>query len=179
MVELMIVIAIIGILAVTLIPAFSGMQNRAKDTGIVSQLNSASLALEGWQVDTNSATFPAVAPAPLSVNLTSQLASFTSLKADKACGPVSSTMGTVTVTSTTGCPTWQTSFGYTPAQKAIASDTYLIWGGLFTPTKGNIATQVTTAGAYVALNNVFPDVGWKKISATATTAYYWVHGGNR
>ena len=38
MVELMIVISIIGILAVTLIPAFSGMQERAKDTGIVNQV---------------------------------------------------------------------------------------------------------------------------------------------
>ncbi len=53
MVELMIVIAIIGILAVTLIPAFSGMQNRAKDTGIVNQVEGSALALEGWKTDTN------------------------------------------------------------------------------------------------------------------------------
>lgn len=58
MVELMIVIAIIGILAVTLIPAFGGMQARARDTGRVQTLESASTALEAWKSDTNAATFP-------------------------------------------------------------------------------------------------------------------------
>ena len=58
MVELMIVIAIIGILAVTLIPAFTGMQARARDTGRIQSLESASTALEAWKSDTNAATFP-------------------------------------------------------------------------------------------------------------------------
>ena len=61
MVELMIVIAIIGILAVTLVPAFNGMQARARDTGRVQTLESASTALEGYRADVNPTTFPATA----------------------------------------------------------------------------------------------------------------------
>ena len=57
MVELMIVIAIIGILAVTLVPAFTGMQDRAKDTGTTSAVNSASVGIEAYASDANPSTY--------------------------------------------------------------------------------------------------------------------------
>lgn len=92
MVELMIVIAIIGILAVTLIPAFSGMQNRAKDTGVSSAVNSASTALDAWKSDTNSAFATGASNA-----LAGMSGTFTSLKAASVCATQSSTVGTVSV----------------------------------------------------------------------------------
>lgn len=85
MVELMIVIAIIGILAVTLIPAFSGMQNRAKDTGTASAINSSAIALESWKNDANTNFgYNSVAVADQNA-LNAHTAIFTSLKSGAAC----------------------------------------------------------------------------------------------
>lgn len=96
MVELMIVIAIIGILAVTLVPAFKGMQERAKDTGIVNQVEGAAIALEAWKQDTNS-LFPLLSVDAAGANRATGVANvnalasyansnnFTSLKPEKVC----------------------------------------------------------------------------------------------
>ncbi|MFO0764071.1 MAG: type II secretion system protein [Candidatus Gracilibacteria bacterium] len=56
MVELMIVIAIIGVLAVALIPSLLGSQAKARDTARQNNLNSIASAIDGYQLD-NSA-FP-------------------------------------------------------------------------------------------------------------------------
>ncbi|MBS9784442.1 prepilin-type N-terminal cleavage/methylation domain-containing protein [Candidatus Gracilibacteria bacterium] len=51
LIELMIVIAIIGILAVTLVPQLTGAQGKARDTGRISSLKNASTALVQYQND--------------------------------------------------------------------------------------------------------------------------------
>lgn len=56
MVELMIVIAIIGVLATALIPSLLGSQAKARDTARQNNLNSIASAIDGYQLD-NSA-FP-------------------------------------------------------------------------------------------------------------------------
>ena len=53
MVELMIVIAIIGVLAVALIPTLLGNQVKARDTTRMAQLKTISSALDGYQLDNN------------------------------------------------------------------------------------------------------------------------------
>jgi general secretion pathway protein G len=51
LVELMIVVAIIGVLAVTLLPALSGAQERARDGGRTASLNNISAALSTFNSD--------------------------------------------------------------------------------------------------------------------------------
>ena len=51
MVELMIVIAIIGVLAVTLIPQLTKAQAKARDTGRSAHLNSISTVLQTYRSD--------------------------------------------------------------------------------------------------------------------------------
>lgn len=53
MVELMIVIAIIGVLAVALIPTLLGNQAKARDTTRVAHLKTISSALDGYQLENN------------------------------------------------------------------------------------------------------------------------------
>ena len=53
MVELMIVIAIIGVLAVALIPTLLGNQTKARDTTRTAQLKTISSALDGYQLENN------------------------------------------------------------------------------------------------------------------------------
>ena len=51
LVELMIVIAIIGVLATALIPSLLGSQAKARDTARQNNLNSISAAIDGYQLD--------------------------------------------------------------------------------------------------------------------------------
>lgn len=192
MVELMIVIAIIGILAVTLIPAFSGMQNRAKDTGIVNQVEGASLALEAWKTDTNS-NFPTNwknadgslwAADPNALRAYANAQNFSSLAPTKVCntaGPAdASTVNGITV-GVAGCGT-QWSYGYVPARLwTTTAGTYLIWARLNTATKGNLKsavaplTMTTNGTATTAIVNA-PGVGGATINGAG---FYAVHGGNK
>ena len=138
MVELMIVIAIIGVLAVTLVPAFSGMQNRAKDTGTSSSVNSAATALQAWATDVNGVPFPYGSGAELVKYATST--QFTSLTPERVCGPNSSSLSGVTVSSGAICSgNNANSFGYMPANDGNTnSGTYIIWAGLYNKTKGTL-----------------------------------------
>lgn len=54
MVELMIVISIIGILAVTLIPTITGAQAKARDTGRISSLTNAGTSMTSYSTDVGS-----------------------------------------------------------------------------------------------------------------------------
>lgn len=172
MVELMIVIAIIGILAVTLIPAFSGMQNRAKDSGTASAVNSAGIALEAYQSDTGTWFAPATG---FALN-NAAVSTFASLKKDSACAPQSSSIGS-TITVTAGwCPGTSQSFGYVPAQNVSASDSYIIWAKMFTPARGTLisapATWGTSTGGIVNMNG-------NQQFGTPSAGYYAIHGANR
>ena len=51
LVELMIVIAIIGVLAATLLPRLQGAQERSRDTGRVTSLKSVAAVLETYYSD--------------------------------------------------------------------------------------------------------------------------------
>ncbi len=57
MVELMIVISIIGILAVTMIPAFAGVQERARDTGRITAIESVRTSMETYGNDAQNTTY--------------------------------------------------------------------------------------------------------------------------
>ena len=54
LVELMIVIAIIGVLAATLLPRLQGAQERSRDTGRVSSVNQVAAVLQTYFSDTSS-----------------------------------------------------------------------------------------------------------------------------
>jgi prepilin-type N-terminal cleavage/methylation domain-containing protein len=191
MVELMIVIAIIGILAVTLVPAFKGMQERAKDTGIVNQVEGAAIALEAWKQDTNS-LFPLLSVDAAGANRATGVANvnalasyansnnFTSLKPEKVCQTLDSKVWAIDPSAAwiicTAALGGTKSYGYAPAKNAADRDTYLIWAALNTPSKGTLISTPTVAG--VQNNSVVttPGTAGKSI---ASVGYYAVHGANK
>ena len=57
-VELLIVIVVIGILAAIVIVAYNGVQNRANDTAVKSDLAAAAKSLQLFQVDSSAGLYP-------------------------------------------------------------------------------------------------------------------------
>lgn len=67
LVELMIVIAIIGVLAATLLPRLQGAQERSRDTGRISSLNQIAAVLQTYFSDTS--TYPSSPENVTDINL--------------------------------------------------------------------------------------------------------------
>lgn len=57
LIELLVVVVIIGILAAVAIPQFAGAQDKAKNSGVVSNGHTVQLSVESYAVD-NAETFP-------------------------------------------------------------------------------------------------------------------------
>lgn len=191
MVELMIVIAIIGILAVTLIPAFSGMQNRAKDTGIVNNVSGAATALDAWRIDTPGVQYPisptqaasavmTTANSQINTNtrLTAYQAVFTALRANSLCMSTISSFTTPWLggaAQTYDCPRGGAySIGYLAATNLSHRDSYVIWARLTGSSKWNVNTAPmkdgTTPVSYIS-TGASVQVGG--------ISYYWVHWASR
>ena len=58
LIELMIVIVILGVLMGTILPRITGMQDRAKDTATIANINTISQALEAYYSDGNNNSYP-------------------------------------------------------------------------------------------------------------------------
>ncbi|MFZ2835797.1 MAG: prepilin-type N-terminal cleavage/methylation domain-containing protein [Candidatus Saccharimonadales bacterium] len=69
-VELLIVIVIIGILAAITIVAYNGIQDRAKDTTIQSDLANFAKKIEAARVDTSDGLYPAAPTAAMDISAT-------------------------------------------------------------------------------------------------------------
>lgn len=69
-VELLIVIVIIGILAALVIVAYNGMQNRANDTAVQSDLNAFAKKLETIKVDSSDGLYPTTFTAAMGFKFT-------------------------------------------------------------------------------------------------------------
>lgn len=206
MVELMIVIAIIGILAVTLIPAFSGMQNRAKDTGTINILQWAATAIDAWKTDVNPVQMPHwTAARNTQIGWATAMAidnrgaerwwlaayansaAFSSLKKDALCLPYSSRWGS-SLTATAGnntlinaptvCGSNSYSVGYIPARSVA---------GVSTPEDYLIWAVLLTNTKrnsaqiqwnYVSDNNT-PTYLYDAANTYATVPVYSIHGATR
>ncbi len=69
LIELLIVVAIIGILAAIAVPNFLNAQTRAKLARVKSDLRSAEMALEAYRVDNNAYPFPFTRPPNRLINV--------------------------------------------------------------------------------------------------------------
>lgn len=148
LVELMIVVAIIGVLAVTLLPVLNGAQERARDGGRVASLNNIAAALSTYNSDQGSFPTSAITTGTPSTTDTgnkgclsgsggataSDLAAM--MKGAKA--PVDPQATNVIKGSTVTICTVQASYGYFPIEKnGVSAASFVLFADVETNKRAN------------------------------------------
>jgi len=129
LVELMIVIAIIGILAASLFPLMSGYLERSRDAGRIAALNNVKSVLQTFYADNNG-----LYPAPASANCLSNASGTTSSTAFNGlfAAKVAPTDPQST-TATPPCTVWG-SYGYAVINN---SGSYALWARIENASRAN------------------------------------------
>ncbi len=165
----MIVISIIGILAVTMIPAFAGVQERARDTGRITAIESVRTSMETYGNDAQNTTYATWASASGSCLTTVEGTYASVLKNWKA--PTDPKTGYTHNPCTTA---W--SYGYVGAKKSTNADTYAVFAKLEAPRKSNITDNLNTVISNGVASAGSFTWGTLWISTSTTNAYYVVYG---